>query len=144
MRIGEIAAAAGVNPKTVRYYESIGLMPEPDRTPSGYRDYDVEAVDRLRFIRHSQATGLTLAEIQSILELKDSGERTCRHTQALLLEHLTEIDAQLQRLESARRQLLALAARANQLDPSDCNDPNRCQVIDRRRHRAPTDEGTAP
>ncbi len=134
MRIGEVAAHAQVNPKTVRYYESIGLMPEPHRTPAGYRTYDAEAVDRLRFIRDSQATGLTLAEIQSILELKDSGERACRHTRALLQEHLIAIDEQLRRLESARRQLIALADRADQLDPAACIDPNRCQVIDRRRH----------
>ena len=88
MRIGELADAADVNTKTVRYYESIGLMPAPQRTPSGYRDYTSEALERLRFIRDSQATGLTLAEIQSIVELKDSGERTCHHTQTLLDERV--------------------------------------------------------
>ena len=144
MRIGEVAATADVNTKTVRYYESIGLIPEPNRTPSGYRDYDTEAVDRLRFIRDSQASGLTLAEIQSILELKDSGERTCRHTQALLQEHLTELDEQMRRLESARRQLLALAERSDRLDPTECTDPNRCQVIEANRHAAPTDQRSSP
>lgn len=142
MRIGELAEAAGVNTKTVRYYESIGLMPSPDRTPSGYRDYTTDALERLRFIRDSQATGLTLAEIQSILELKDSGTRTCHHTQTLLDDHLTDLDAQIRRLQSAREEILALAARAARLDPSDCTDPNRCQVIEDERH--PTTEGSTP
>jgi MerR family copper efflux transcriptional regulator len=138
MRIGELADAAKVNTKTVRYYESIGLMPEPERTPAGYRDYTPDALERLRFIRDSQATGLTLAEIQSVLELKDSGARTCHHTQTLLDEHLADIDAQIRRLQTARRQLLDLAERATGLDPSDCTDPNRCQVIDSHRHPIPS------
>ena len=140
MRIGELADAADVNTKTVRYYESIGLMPEPQRTPSGYRDYTPSALGRLLFIRDSQATGLTLAEIQSILELKDSGARTCHHTQTLLDEHLADIDAQIRRLQAAQQELLDLSDRAARLDPSDCTDPNRCQVIDAHRH--PTPEGT--
>jgi DNA-binding transcriptional MerR regulator len=102
MRIGELANVADVNTKTVRCYESIGLMPEPHRTPAGYRDYTSNQLDRLLFIRDSQATGLTLAEIQSILELKDSGARTCHHTQTLLEEHLADIDAQIRRLQHAR------------------------------------------
>lgn len=62
MRIGELADNVGVNTKTVRYYESIGLMPEPDRTRSGYRDYGPDALERLQFIRDAQASGLTLAD----------------------------------------------------------------------------------
>lgn len=76
MRIGELADTVGVNTKTVRYYESIGLMPEPDRTSSGYRDYGPDALERLQFIREAQASGLTLAEVQSILELEDAGRGT--------------------------------------------------------------------
>jgi DNA-binding transcriptional MerR regulator len=143
VRIGELAETVGVNTKTVRYYESIGLMPEPGRTTAGYRDYGPEAAERLRFIRDSQATGLSLAEIQSILELKDSGERTCQHTQALLSDHLADIDAQIRRLRTARKQLRELAERSVQLDPSECTDPNRCQVIDTLRHTDKADTGTA-
>ena len=134
MRIGELADAADVNTKTVRYYESIGLMPEPDRTPTGYRDYAPDALERLRFIRDSQATGLALAEIHSILELKASGARTCHHTQELLSEHLADIDHQIHQLQTTRRQLVELADRAGGLDPIDCTDPNRCQVIETHRH----------
>ena len=140
MRIGELAGRADVTAKTVRYYESIGLMPEPDRTPSGYRDYDADALERLRFIGDAQATGLKLTEIRSVLELKDAGARSCQHTRALLDDHLGDVDDQIRRLQTAHAQLRELAARATRLDPADCTDPNRCQVIDTHRH--PTTEGS--
>ena len=130
MRIGELAERTNVTTKTIRYYESIGLMPAPARTPSGYRDYAGDAVERLQFIREAQASGLRLADVQSVLELKDSGERSCAHTRALLRRHLQELDEQIHRLTEARSNLLDLANRAERLDPAECTDPIRCQVID--------------
>ena len=130
MRIGELADRVGVTAKTVRYYESIGLMSEPHRTSSGYRDYGDDDVERLRFVRDAQATGLALAEIQSVLELKDVGARSCEHTRMLLERHLDDIDDQIRRLRDARRELAELAGRAAGLDPAACTDSNRCQVID--------------
>lgn len=129
MKIGELGQQAGVTTKTIRYYESIGLLDEPHRTASGYRDYDEAAIERLRFVRDAQATGLTLSEISSVLELKGSGERSCAHTTALLDRHLAELDVQIERLQTARSSLTQLAARARKLDPVTCTDPNRCQVI---------------
>lgn len=129
MRIGELGKKADVSTKTIRYYESIGLLEEPERTPSGYRDYDEASVERLRFVRDAQATGLSLSEIASVLELKGRGERSCAHTTALLDRHLSELDVQIARLEKARAGLQALAVRARSLDPVTCADPNRCQVI---------------
>ncbi len=130
MRIGELADRGGVSTKTIRYYESIGILPEPARTGGGYRDYPSEAVERLGFIRDAQASGLTLAEIASVLELKGAGERSCEHTTALLERHLHDIDQQIERLTAARKALAELTARARTLDPADCTDPNRCQIID--------------
>ena len=130
MRIGELAERADVTTKTVRYYESIGLLDEPERTASGYRAYDEDAVERLRFVRDAQASGLALAEIASVLELKAAGARSCQHTTALLERHLADVDAQIQRLTTARAELARLAERAQSLDPAACTDPNRCQVID--------------
>lgn len=129
MRIGELAERTGTTTKTIRYYESLGVMPEPGRTSSGYRDYDDGAVERLRFVREAQATGLSLAEIQSVLELKATGAASCGHTTALLQRHLDDLDGQIERLQRARIELAQLAARASELDPADCTDPNRCQVI---------------
>ena len=129
MRIGELAEKGAVTAKTVRYYESIGLMRAPERTSSGYRTYADSAVERLRFIRDAKASGLTLDEIASVLELKGAGERSCSHTAALLEERIRVIDAQMKQLESARAELSTLANRAQGLDPAACTDPNRCQVI---------------
>jgi len=136
MKIGELGDQCGVTTKTIRYYESIGLLDEPLRTPSGYRDYDGTAVERLRFIRDAQSTGLSLAEISSVLELKGAGERSCSHTMALIDSHLLAIDTQLDQLRAARRELASLAKRARRLDPASCTDPNRCQVIDEARYTA--------
>lgn len=130
MRIGELADLADVTTKTVRYYESIGLLPEAERTASGYRDYGHDALDRLRFVRDAQAAGLSLTEIHSILDLKDQGERTCEHTRALLHRQIDEIDARVRQLQEAQRALMELAARADRADPADCTDPHRCQVIE--------------
>ena len=134
MRIGELAERAGVSTKTVRYYESLGLLAEPERTGSGYRVYDPAALDRLRFIRDAQATGLSLTEIRSILELKDHGERTCEHTRSLLHRQIDDIDARIAALTESRRTLVALAAHADAADPADCTDPHRCQIIESRTH----------
>ncbi|MFT7646780.1 MAG: MerR family copper efflux transcriptional regulator [Candidatus Poriferisodalaceae bacterium] len=129
MRIGELGDRCRVSAKTIRYYESIGLLDAPGRTDSGYRDYGDVAVERLQFIRDAQSSGLTLSEIASVIELKSAGERSCAHTTALIEEHLDSIDAQIIQLKSARVELEALAARARSLDPANCTDPNRCQVI---------------
>ncbi len=133
MKIGELGDKCGVTTKTIRYYESIGILDEPLRTPSGYRDYGTDAAERLRFIRDAQSTGLTLKEIASVLELKVAGERSCQHTMALIDSHLLAIDAQIDQLTAARRELATLAKRAKNLDPASCTDPNRCQVIDEAR-----------
>lgn len=129
MKIGELGERCGVTTKTIRYYESIGLVDDPPRTPSGYRDYGDDAVERLRFIRDAQATGLTLSEVASVLELKGAGEGSCGHTMSLIEAHVTAIDAQIEQLKTARQELAALADRARSLDPSECTDRNRCQVI---------------
>lgn len=129
MRIGDLGRRTGVAVKTIRYYEEIGLLPAPDRTASGYRDYEEVTVDRLRFIREAQGTGLSLTEIASILDLRDHGQQTCGHVVELLEQHLEDIDRQIRDLRRTKSQLAAMTERAKALDPSDCLDPNRCQTI---------------
>lgn len=129
MRIGELARQTGVSTKTIRYYEDIGLVPRPDRAPNGYRDYRPDAVDRLRFIRDAQASGLTLTEISSVLELREEGHATCQHVIDLLEQHLRDLDEQIATLQATRIQLEKLTERARGLDPSTCTDPVRCQTI---------------
>ena len=129
MRIGQLASTCDVSTKTIRYYESIGLMNGPDRTDAGYRDYSTDAVERLTFIRDAQASGLSLTEIMSVLEMKDAGRSSCAHTRDLLHRHLNELDEQIARLQATRTQLAHLTTRADSLDPAACSDPHRCQII---------------
>lgn len=131
MKIGEVARRTGTTPKTIRYYEEIGLLPEPSRAPNGYRDYRDDAVDRLSFIRDAQASGLSLTEIDSILDLRSRGETTCEHVTELLERHLAALDAHIERLQATRSKLAELTERANRLDPEECVDPIRCQTIGR-------------
>ena len=129
MQIGELANTAGVTTKTIRYYEAIGVLDEPARTDSGYRSYGPAAVERLDFVKQAQSTGLALAEIKSILEIKDQGGQTCEHTKALLRQHLDELDERIVELQAARVELQAMYQRAGALDPAKCTDANRCQII---------------
>jgi DNA-binding transcriptional MerR regulator len=129
MRIGEVAKRSGLSATTVRYYEDIGLLPQPARAANGYRDYEPEAVERLRFVRDAQDSGLTLAEISSILELRAQGESTCHHTIELMERHLEDVDRRIESLRASRDVYAKLIARAITLDPTDCTDPDRCQTI---------------
>jgi MerR family copper efflux transcriptional regulator len=129
MQIGEAARQAGLSTTTIRYYEDIALMPHPPRAPNGYRNYGPDAIERLRFIREAQETGLTLAEIASVLELRRQGEPTCHHVVDLLERHLEDVDRRIEALLASRESYSSLIERAKTLEPADCTDPNRCQTI---------------
>ncbi len=129
MRIGELANRTGFTTKTIRYYEDLGLLPRPARQANGYRDYGEEAVGHLEFIADGRAAGLTLKEITTILELRSHGESTCEHVLGLLVDHLADLDRRVAALRQARRDLAKLTARAQSLDPANCQDPIRCQTI---------------
>lgn len=129
MNIGELAKLAGVSTKAIRYYEQIGVLTDPERSPNGYRVYGPDTVNRLRFVKDAQQTGLSLAEITTILDQRAKGESTCRHVMSLLDHHLEELDSRITNLRKTRKKLLAIAENARKLDPSDCVDPNRCQTI---------------
>jgi DNA-binding transcriptional MerR regulator len=131
MKIGELSQLSGVATKTIRYYEEIGVLPDPLRTANGYRAYKQESVERLRFIRDAQSTGLTLTEIASILELREQGASTCGHVTSLLQQHLQDLDQYIATLQRTRTQLAGLTERAQRLDPAQCTDVHRCQTIAR-------------
>lgn len=91
VRIGELARRSGLSTKTLRFYEVEGLLPEPPRTPGGYRDYPPDTVDRLKLIRRGQAAGLALTEIKTILAIRDGGRAPCSHVRELLTERLAGV-----------------------------------------------------
>lgn len=129
MRIGEIADWAGIGVKTIRYYEDIGVLPPPARTPSGYRDYDATVVDRLTFVRAAQSVGLTLGEIREIVALRDRGETPCGHVTELLQRRAAEIEQRIDDLQRLHGELRRLARRALVLDPADCEPDLVCHLI---------------
>ena len=129
MKIGDVAQQTGLSTKTIRYYEDIGVLPDPVRAPNGYRSYDDGVVTRIGFIREAQTAGLSLTEIQWILDLKDEGESTCGHTIEFLESHLDNVETQLNELERTRDQLQEMIMSARRLDPTTCNNPDRCQTI---------------
>lgn len=134
LRIGELAADLGINTKTIRYYEQIGLLPKPQRTEAGYRLYGEADRERLRFIRKAQAVGLTLQEIADLLALRRAGEPPCSHLRELVGEKLTAVDAQLRALQEFRRELISLRDEAAS---GACADGHVCAVIERHRSRQP-------
>ena len=75
MQIGEVAQRVGLATSAIRFYEDRGLIPEPERTESGYRDYDPGVVERIRFIRAGQAVGLALRELNQVLQIRDGVSR---------------------------------------------------------------------
>jgi DNA-binding transcriptional MerR regulator len=93
MKIGEIAGQAGVSVDTVRFYERVGVLPAPDRTASGYRDYRPETVERIRLTRALQAVGFTLADAVDALAAHDAGGATCESERWRLQAVLDRVDA---------------------------------------------------
>jgi DNA-binding transcriptional MerR regulator len=127
MKIGEVASRSGVPAKTIRFWEEQHLLPAPARTAAGYRDYDLAILDRLVFIRHAQAAGLTLEQIRQVLDIRDGGQPPCTHVAGLIARRLAEVETRLAELSRARDQLAALAVLAAAQDPADCR--GYCSII---------------
>jgi DNA-binding transcriptional MerR regulator len=127
MKIGTIAARAGVTAGTIRFWEYQRLLPDATRTVSGYRDYEPEVVDRLVFIANAKAAGFSLDQIRQVLDIGDSGLPTCEHVGQLIAARLAEVDARIAELEATRAHMRALADRAAAQDPADCE--GYCSII---------------
>lgn len=129
MRIGEAAVAAGVSAKTLRFYESRGLLSDPDREANGYRDYAPEVVGRIGFIRRGRAAGLTLAQIEDLLAVRDAGEAPCGHVTKALARHLAALDAQIAELTALRAAVATMHRDAAAANPSSCDAGEICSFL---------------
>lgn len=129
MRIGELAERAGTTTKTLRFYEEAGLLPEPARTPSGYRDYDSAVLDLLAFVRAAQAAGLTLAEIREVVAVREAHGPPCEHVVGLLDARAADLDRRIAELTALRQEVRRLRDRAGGLDPAACGAAAVCHVI---------------
>jgi MerR family mercuric resistance operon transcriptional regulator len=97
-----VAAQAGVNPQTLRYYERRGLLPAPSRSPGGYRAYPHGAVRRVRFIKRAQDLGFSLAEVESLLHLADGGPADCDQVRVLAEEKVADLGRRVAKLQALR------------------------------------------
>ena len=120
MRIGEVALRAGVNVQTLRYYERRGLLREPARSPSGYRQYDADAVRVIRFIKRAQELGFSLREVEELLQLRANKRAKCADVMATALAKLDDIDRKVRSLQSMRQALKGLVASCKNGASLDC------------------------
>lgn len=126
-RIGEFAALAGVTADTIRYYETIELLPPASRTSAGYRLYDDKDLARVRFVKQAQSLGLSLTEIKSLLTAR-GGAKECRQVRDLLRAKITQLDQQVAMVRAFRLTLaINLAECERQLQKS--GEEAECPVI---------------
>lgn len=103
--IGALATATGVKVPTIRYYESVGLLPVPSRTKGNRRFYGEATVQRLRFIRHARELGFEVDAIRQLLELSDQPNRPCREVDAIAHRHLADIESRIVRLKALKTEV---------------------------------------
>lgn len=108
--IGKLSVATGVKIPTIRFYEQIGLLPEPPRTASDRRLYDDEALQRLSFIRHARQLGFDLDAIRSLLDLADHPDRPCDEANIIAERHLVDVSEKIAQLQALRSELRRMTA----------------------------------
>jgi Cu(I)-responsive transcriptional regulator len=120
MNIGEVADRAGVPPKTIRYYESVGLIPAAVRRGNGYRDYSEADLHTLRFIQHARALGFSVAETEELLALWRNKRRKSAAVKAIAMAKVDEIERKIASLEAMKRAIHHLAANCHGNARPDC------------------------
>lgn len=133
MLIGELAERLDINPKTIRYYEKIGLMPEPARNESGYRVYTEIDVDRLAFILRAKTLDFSLDEIGEILSLREQGEAPCPYVLQQIETKIDQIGHKITQLRRLKADLQKLHKEAELLPPEEIREKGRvCHLIENR------------
>jgi len=124
MKIGQLSEQTNCKIETIRYYERIGLLPEPARSEGGYRLYEESHLKRLSFIRRSRELGFTIGEIRGLLNLVDGGSYTCSDVKTITLEHVETIRQKIADLKKLEKTLSRIA--------SQCagNETPECPIID--------------
>lgn len=125
LTIGEVARRAGVGVETVRFYEREGLLEEPARRASGYRQFDEGVVGRLRFIRRAKDLGFTLKEIRDLLTLRLAPDTTCAEIKQRAQAKVSDIEAKIRDLQEIRQALLGVTASCSGQGPTSA-----CPILD--------------
>ena len=124
LTIGEMGKATNTKIETIRYYERIGLMPEPARTSSNYRDYGQAELGRLSFIRRSRDLGFSLDQVRALLGLSDDKNCDCAGIDRIANQHLLEVDRKIADLQALRRELKAV------IESCDGGTVAECRIIE--------------
>ncbi|WP_078059404.1 MerR family transcriptional regulator [Tropicimonas marinistellae] len=124
LTIGTLAKKTGTKVQTIRYYEQIGLMPEPGRSAGGQRRYGEAELDRLAFVRHARQLGFPLEAIRELLQLSDEPDRPCHEADEIARRQLKQVEQRMARLEALRTELKRMV--------KECGGGNtaRCRVLE--------------
>jgi len=120
LSIGTLAKRTGTKVQTIRYYEQIGLLPEPERTEGGQRRYTDLELDRLAFIRHARQLGFGLEAIRELLDLSDQPNRPCDEADAIARRQLRHVEQRVARLEALRTELQRMVEECSGGRSADC------------------------
>ena len=120
LTIGGLAKKTGTKVQTIRYYEQIGLLPEPDRTEGGQRRYSNEQLDKLSFIRHSRQLGFSLEAIRELLDLSDHPNQSCDMADAIARRQLKQVEQRIARLQALRTELKRMVKECSGGRTADC------------------------
>lgn len=118
--IGEMSRQTGVNIETVRYYERIGIMPNPDRTESGNRQYNHDQLKRLHFVKRSRELGFSPEEIRALLKMVDRKVFTCGEVHSMTVDHLSAVKCKLTDLRRLEKALKSMASECSRGEIPDC------------------------
>ena len=130
--IGQLAKASGCKVQTIRYYEQIGLLPEPQRTAGNQRLYHQNDLERLQFIRHGRELGFSLDAIRELLRLAEHPRQPCEAADRIAREHLREVESRLSRLRALKTELERMVRECAGVEVSQCRvievlaDHSRC------------------
>ncbi|HEX9652747.1 MAG TPA: Hg(II)-responsive transcriptional regulator [bacterium] len=125
LKVGQLAKHANVNIETIRYYERRGLLPEPRRRESGYREYSQDSVCRIKFIKRAQELGFTLKEISELLSLRVDSKTTCREVKKQAEAKISDIEERIQTLTRMKAALGKLASSCDDHQPQ-----NGCPILE--------------
>lgn len=125
LRTGEVARQAEVNVETLRFYERQGILPEPPRRESGYREYPPETVDLIRFIKRAQELGFSLKEIRGLLDLREGSHRATGQVPRLVRAKIAEIEHKIHDLEAMSQALAGLLGACEKKASGAC-----CPIIE--------------
>ncbi|MDV2856581.1 Cu(I)-responsive transcriptional regulator [Oceanimonas sp. CAM02] len=120
MNISKVARLTGLTAKTLRYYESIGLIPEPERTDNGYRSYNDSLLRRIRFIKNAREAGFNLDECRELLILHDNECRTSAEVKALTLAKIAELEQRIAQMQQLLQGLRCLADQCHGDQQPEC------------------------